>query len=99
MPLEPSEIADMVNTIGLNSITLLCSFYYIRWQAIEHTKREQVWLDKDTQSDLRIAEQNKQLAELQRESHTQLLNVLSGVNTTLKEMTIAISKLETRLEK
>lgn len=93
------ELIQLIQDLGGTLGALGASFWYIKYQTDQHTKREQVWLDKDTQSDLRIAEQGKQLAELQRESHTQLLNVLSGVNTTLKEMTIAISKLETRLEK
>lgn len=99
MPVEVSALSELINTVGLNAVTLLCCFWYIRYQSDTHTKREQIWMDKDTQSDLRLAESSKQLAELQRESHTQLLGVLSNVNTTLKEMTVAISRLENKLDK
>jgi len=63
-----------------------------------HKAREEMWIKKDTESDLRLAESHKQLAQLQASSHTELLKVLSDVNDTLKGMTVAISKLETRFD-
>lgn len=99
MPAEASTVIDMINTLGVNVVTLLCCFWYIKYLTDAHSKRETMWVTKDTEADLRLAESHKALAELQRESHTQLLNVLGNVNSTLKEMTVAISRLESKLEK
>ena len=92
MPAEASTLIDMINTLGVNVVTLLCCFWYIKYQADQFSARERLWIDKDGEND-------RALRELMTTSNTQLLQVLSNVNNTLKEMTVAISRLENKLEK
>ena len=92
MPAEASTLVDMINTLGMNVVVLLCCFWWIKYQADQFSARERLWIDKDGEND-------RALRELMTTSNTQLLQVLSNVNTTLKEMTVAISRLENKLEK
>ena len=92
MPPEANTIADLINTLGLNTVVLLCCFWFIRYQAESFSARERLWIEKDGEND-------RALRELMSTSNSQLLTVLTSVNTTLKEMTVAISKLESKLEK
>ena len=48
-------------------------------------------MSKDTESD-------KALRDLQSSSNAQLLGVLNSVNSTLKDMTVAITELKMHLE-
>ena len=82
----------MINTLGMNVVVLLCCFWWIKYQADTFSARERLWIDKDGEND-------RALRELMTTSNTQLLQVLSNVNSTLKEMTVAISRLESKLEK
>lgn len=92
MPAEANTIVDLINTLGLNVVTLLCCFWWIKYQADQFSARERLWIDKDGEND-------RALRDLMTTSNTQLLQVLSNVNSTLKEMTVAISRLETKLDK
>jgi hypothetical protein len=92
MPAEASTLIDMINTLGMNVVVLLCCFWWIKYQADTFSARERLWIDKDGEND-------RALRELMTTSNTQLLQVLSNVNSTLKEMTVAISRLESKLEK
>jgi len=92
MPSEASTLIDMINTLGMNVVVLLCCFWWIKYQADTFSARERLWIDKDGEND-------RALRELMTTSNTQLLQVLSNVNSTLKEMTVAISRLESKLEK
>jgi hypothetical protein len=92
MPAEANTVIDMINTLGVNVVTLLCCFWYIKYQSDQFSSRERLWIDKDGEND-------RALRELMTTSNTQLLQVLSNVNNTLKEMTVAISRLENKLEK
>jgi len=92
MPAEANTIVDMINTLGMNVVVLLCCFWWIKYQADTFSARERLWIDKDGEND-------RALRELMTTGNTQLLQVLSNVNNTLKEMTVAISRLENKLEK
>jgi hypothetical protein len=92
MPAEANTLVDMINTLGMNVVVLLCCFWWIKYQADTFSARERLWIDKDGEND-------RALRELMTTSNTQLLQVLSNVNSTLKEMTVAISRLESKLEK
>jgi hypothetical protein len=91
MPVEGS-IIEMISSLGGTLSALIASFWYIKYLTDKHSEREKLWIEKDTASDIA-------LRELQAKSHTELLGVLAGVNTTLKDMTVAISELKVHLEK
>ncbi len=91
MPVEGSVI-EMISSLGGTLSALIASFWYIKYLTDRHSEREKLWIEKDTASDIA-------LRELQAKSHTELLGVLAGVNTTLKDMTVAISELKVHLEK
>ncbi len=91
MPVEGSVI-EMISSLGGTLSALIASFWYIKYLTDKHSEREKLWIEKDTASDIA-------LRELQAKSHTELLGVLAGVNTTLKDMTVAISELKVHLEK
>jgi hypothetical protein len=91
MPVEGSVI-EMISSLGGTLSALIASFWYIKYLTDKHSERERLWIEKDTASDIA-------LRELQAKSHTELLGVLAGVNTTLKDMTVAISELKVHLEK
>jgi len=96
---EATSLIELANNLGSVTMTLCACFWYIKYLTDTHKAREEMWIAKDTESDIRLAESHAKLAELQRDSHTQLLTVLSNVNTTLQEMTVAISRLEQKMEK
>ena len=106
--IEGSVLA-MVNSLGINVVTLLACFWFIRFQTLNNNQRESEWLKKDTESDLRLAESHRQLADLQQattkelaniqsHSNAQLLGVLEKVNITLTSMTVAISELKQTID-
>jgi len=90
MPVEGS-VVEMISSLGGTLSALIASFWYIKYLTDKHGERERLWIEKDTASDIA-------LRELQAKSHTELLGVLAGVNTTLKDMTVAISELKVHLE-
>ena len=66
-------------------------------------------MDKDSQSDLRVAslltdnsklhqETTSKLAELQASSNNQLMNVVEKLNSTLNQMNISITELKATIE-
>ena len=103
------SVLEMVNSLGINVVTLLACFWFIRFQTLNNNQRESEWLKKDTESDLRLAESHRQLADLQQQttkelaniqshSNAQLLGVLEKVNITLTSMTVAISELKQTID-
>ncbi|MAH80900.1 MAG: hypothetical protein CMP39_04395 [Rickettsiales bacterium] len=103
------SVLEMVNSLGINVVTLLACFWFIRFQTLNNNQRESEWLKKDTESDLRLAESHRQLADLQQattkelaniqsHSNAQLLGVLEKVNITLTSMTVAISELKQTID-
>ena len=92
------SVLEMINTLGINVVTLLACFWFIKYQTDQHTRRESEWAAKDTAADLRLTESHRELANLQANSNAQLLNVLEKVNTTLTAMTVAISELKQTIE-
>ena len=103
------SVLEIVDSLGINVVTLLACFWYIRFMTLNNNAREDQWLRKDTEADLRLAESHKQLADLQQattkelaniqsHSNAQLLGVLEKVNTTLTAMTVAISELKQTID-
>lgn len=86
------SVVEAISSLGGTLSALIASFWYIKYLTDKHAEREKLWIDKDTQSDIA-------LRELQAKSHTELLGVLAGVNTTLKDMTVAIAELKSSLER
>ena len=82
MPAEASTLIDMINTLGVNVVTLLCCFWYIKYLTDAHSKRETMWVTKDTEADLRLAESHKALAELQREGRVTNVELAQRVGLT-----------------
>jgi|TARA_R110002020_G_scaffold465097_1_gene686291 hypothetical protein len=85
------QMLEMITNLGGTMTSLIACFWYIRYLTDTHRDRENQWMTKDTESD-------KALRELQSSSNAQLLGVLTSVNTTLKDMTVAISELKMHLE-
>jgi len=85
------QMLEMITNLGGTMTSLIACFWYIRYLTDTHRDRENQWMTKDTESD-------KALRELQSSSNAQLLGVLTSVNTTLKDMTVAISELKIHLE-
>lgn len=93
MPAEASGIIDMVNTLGVNVVTLLAAFYYIQWITKSHrderTKADEMhkeerlaWMQKDSDSDAALRgimqDSNKILGDLK--------SVLTEQTTLLREI-------------
>lgn len=83
---EPS-LLQLVSDLGAGLGSLLACFWFIKYQADQFSARERLWIDKDGEND-------RALRELMSSSNTQLLGVLSSVNETLKQMTVAIAELK-----
>jgi hypothetical protein len=87
----PENFVQMVSDLGGTLGSLIACFWYIKYQSDQFSKREERWITKDDTND-------QALRDLMTTSHSQLLTVLTGVNTTLKEMTVAISELKQTIE-
>jgi len=87
----PENFVQMVSDLGGTLGSLIACFWYIKYQSDQFSKREERWITKDDHND-------QALRDLMTTSHSQLLTVLTGVNTTLKEMTVAISELKQTIE-
>lgn len=87
----PEDFVTMVSDLGGTLGSLIACFWYIKYQSDQFSKREERWITKDDHND-------QALRDLMANSHSQLLTVLTGVNTTLKEMTVAISELKQTIE-
>ena len=100
----------MLQNLGFGMSSLAFSAWLIVWLLRSFERERQVWIDKDSASDLRVSDllrENSQLqqatteklANLQAASTQQLLAVHEKLNTTLTAMTVAISELKATIEK
>lgn len=100
----------MLQNLGFGMSSLAFSAWLIVWLLRSFERERQVWIDKDSASDLRVSDllrENSQLqqatteklANLQAASTQQLLAVHEKLNTTLTAMTVAISELKQTIEK
>jgi hypothetical protein len=110
MPTEPNTMIEMLQNLGFGMSSLAFSAWLIVWLLRSFERERQVWIDKDSASDLRVSDllrENSQLqqatteklANLQAASTQQLLAVHEKLNTTLTAMTVAISELKATIEK
>jgi hypothetical protein len=110
MPAEPNTMIEMLQNLGFGMSSLAFSAWLIVWLLRSFERERQVWIDKDSASDLRVSDllrENSQLqqatteklANLQAASTQQLLAVHEKLNTTLTAMTVAISELKQTIEK
>jgi len=110
MPTEPNSMIEMLQNLGFGMSSLAFSAWLIVWLLRSFERERQVWIDKDSASDLRVSDllrENSQLqqatteklANLQAASTQQLLAVHEKLNTTLTAMTVAISELKATIEK
>jgi hypothetical protein len=110
MPTEPNTMIEMLQNLGFGMSSLAFSAWLIVWLLRSFERERQVWIDKDSASDLRVSDllrENSQLqqatteklANLQAASTQQLLAVHEKLNTTLTSMTVAISELKQTIEK
>jgi len=110
MPTEPNSMIEMLQNLGFGMSSLAFSAWLIVWLLRSFERERQVWIDKDSASDLRVSDllrENSQLqqatteklANLQAASTQQLLAVHEKLNTTLTAMTVAISELKQTIEK
>jgi len=101
---------EMLQNLGFGMSSLAFSAWLIVWLLRSFERERQVWIDKDSASDLRVSDllrENSQLqqatteklANLQAASTQQLLAVHEKLNTTLTAMTVAISELKQTIEK
>lgn len=109
MPTEASSILSLVQELGFGLASLSFSAYLIIWLLKAWERERGIWLDKDSQSDLRVAslltdnsklhqETTEKLAELQASSNNQLMNVVEKLNNTLNQMNISITELKATIE-
>tara|TARA_Y100001973_G_C5174490_1_gene321026 strand:+ start:1097 stop:1450 length:354 start_codon:yes stop_codon:yes gene_type:complete len=109
MPTEASSILSLVQELGFGLASLSFSAYLIIWLLKAWERERSIWLDKDSQSDLRVAalltdnsklhqETTAKLAELQASSNNQLMNVVEKLNHTLNQMNISITELKATIE-
>jgi hypothetical protein len=83
---EPSAL-QLVSDLGAGLGSLIACFWFIKYQADNFSKREELWIRKDGEND-------EALRQLMQSSHTQLIQILTSVNSTLQEMTVAIAELK-----
>ena len=109
MPTEASSILSLVQELGFGLASLSFSAYLIIWLLKAWERERGIWLDKDSQSDMRVAslltdnsklhqETTEKLAELQASSNNQLMNVVEKLNNTLNQMNISITELKATIE-
>src|SRR5210317_1022316 len=110
MPTEPNTLISLVQDLGFGMASLTFSGWLIVFLLRGFEKERNIWLTKDSESDLRVSDllrENSQLqqatteklANLQAASTQQLLAVHEKLNTTLTAMTVAISELKQTIEK
>ena len=110
MPTEPNSMIEMLQNLGFGMSSLAFSAWLIVWLLRSFERERQVWIEKDSASELRVSDllrENSQLqqatteklANLQAASTQQLLAVHEKLNTTLTAMTVAISELKQTIEK
>jgi len=109
MPAEPNTMIEMLQNLGFGMSSLAFSAWLIVWLLRSFERERQVWIDKDSASDIRVSELLKEnsklqqettekLANLQASSTQQLLAVHEKLNVTLTSMTVAISELKQTIE-
>jgi hypothetical protein len=87
----PEQMVEMMTNLGGTMTSLVACFWYIKYLTDSHKDREIMWMNKDTESD-------KALRELQSSTHSQLLSILTSVNTSFKDMTVAIEQNSAAIE-
>ena len=109
MPAEPNTMIQLVQDLGFGMASLTFSGWLIIFLLRGFEKERNIWLTKDSESDIRVSEllhENSQLqqatteklANLQAAQSQQLLAVHEKLNTTLTNMTVAISELSQKMD-
>ena len=109
MPAEPNTMIQLVQDLGFGMASLTFSGWLIVFLLRGFEKERNIWLSKDSESDIRVSEllrENSQLqqatteklANLQAAQSQQLLAVHEKLNTTLTNMTVAISELSQKMD-
>jgi hypothetical protein len=110
MPAEANSMIQLVQDLGFGMASLTFSGWLIIFLLRGFEKERNIWLTKDSESDIRVSEllrENSQLqqatteklANLQAAQSQQLLAVHEKLNTTLTNMTVAISELSQKMDK
>ena len=109
MPAEPNTMIQLIQDLGFGMASLTFSGWLIVFLLRGFEKERNIWLTKDSESDIRVSEllrENSQLqqatteklASLQAAQSQQLLAVHEKLNTTLTNMTVAISELSQKMD-
>lgn len=109
MPAEPNTMIQLVQDLGFGMASLTFSAWLIVYLLRAWERERNIWLEKDSASDLRVAslltdnsklhqETTSKLAELQASSNNQLMNVVEKLNHTLNQMNISITELKATIE-
>jgi hypothetical protein len=109
MPAEPNMMIQLIQDLGFGMASLTFSGWLIVFLLRGFEKERSIWLTKDSESDMRVAnllsENSKlqqatteKLANLQAAQSQQLLQVHEKLNTTLTNMTVAISELSQKMD-
>ena len=109
MPSEPNTMIQLVQDLGFGMASLTFSGWLIVFLLRGFEKERNIWLTKDSESDMRVAdllrensqlqqETTEKLANLQASQSQQLLAVHEKLNTTLTNMTVAISELSQKMD-
>jgi macrodomain Ter protein organizer (MatP/YcbG family) len=85
------ELIKELSNLGGLFIALIGAGWYVRYISDAHREERKILYDKDSVND-------EALRQLMSSSHNQLIQIMTGVNTTLKEMTVAISELKQTIE-
>ena len=106
---ETASLIQIVQDLGFGLASLSFSAWLIVYLLRAWERERNIWLQKDSDSDLRVAalltdnsklhqETTAKLAELQASSNTQLMNVVEKLNQTLGTMNISITELKATIE-
>jgi len=109
MPAEPNIMIQLIQDLGFGMASLTFSGWLIVFLLRGFEKERSIWLTKDSESDMRVAnllsENSKlqqatteKLANLQAAQSQQILQVHEKLNTTLTNMTVAISELSQKMD-
>lgn len=85
--MDLTTIVELINTLGLPSVIIACSFWYINRKDIIYQKELESWQEKDSQGDQRLVD---------------LINATNNRNeafqTALQDQTLAIRELVSELK-
>ena len=106
---EATSMIQIVQDLGFGLASLSFSAWLIVYLLRAWERERNIWLQKDSDSDLRVAslltdnsklhqETTSKLAELQASSNTQLMNVVEKLNQTLTNMNISITELKATIK-